>query len=216
LVTLAPELPGALEAAQRLSRAGVLVGAGHTGASFEQAQRAVAAGVRFATHVFNTMPTIRHREPGAVSAFLLDRRVTVGLVADGVHVAAPVIHLVVRARDGAGIALTTDQTAAAGGPPGRYYLGETEGISDGRVVRLRDGTMAGSAATMDHLVRQMASLAGLRRAVSMASTAPVRALKLAGLGRIGQGLPADLVVLDEQLRVRVTLVGGRVVFRRQS
>ena len=216
LVTLAPELPGALQAAQRLSRAGVLVGAGHTGASFEQAQQAVAAGVRFATHVFNTMPTIRHREPGAVSAFLLDRRVTVGLVADGVHVAPAVMHLVVRARGGAGIALTTDQTAAAGGPPGRYRLGDVEVISDGRVARLLDGTLAGSAATMDHLVRQTASLAGLRRAVAMASVAPARALRLAGLGRIGEGLPADLVVLDEQLRVRATLIGGRLAYRRHS
>ena len=216
MVTLAPELPGSLDAARRLTRAGVLVGAGHTGASFEQAQQAVTAGVRFATHIFNTMVTMRHREPGAVAALLLDRRVTIGLVADGVHVAPAVMDLVVRARDGAGIALTTDQTAAAGGPPGRYHLGEIEVISDGRVVRLLDGTLAGSAATMDHLVRQMASLAGLRRAVAMASTAPARALKLAGLGRIGQGLPADLVVLDEQLRVRVTLVGGRVAYRRQS
>lgn len=216
LVTLAPELPGALEAAQRLSRAGVLVGAGHTGASFEQAQQAVAAGVRFATHVFNAMPTIRHREPGAVSAFLLDRRVTVGLVADGVHVAPAVMHLVVRARGGGGIALTTDQTAAAGGPPGRYRLGDVEVISDGRVARLLDGTLAGSAATMDHLVRQAASLAGLRRAVAMASVAPARALRLPGLGRIGEGLPADLVVLDTALCVRATLIGGRLAYRRHA
>src|SRR5262249_21365893 len=107
-----------------------------------------------------------------------------------------------------GIALTTDQTAAAGGPPGHYRLGKVPVISDGRVVRGLDGALAGSAATMDHLVRQTASLAGLRRAVAMASSAPARALKLAGLGRIGDGLPADLVVLDESLRVRATLVGG--------
>jgi len=216
MVTLAPELPGSLEAAQRLSRAGVLVAAGHTGASLEQAQRAVGAGVRFATHVFNAMVPMHHREPGGVAAFLLDRRVTVGLIADGVHVAPAVVDLVVRARGGAGIALTTDQTAAAAGPPGRYRLGATEVISDGRVVRRLDGTLAGSAATMDHLVRQVASLAGLRRAVAMASAAPARALRLTGLGRIGEGLPADLVVLDERLRVRVTLVGGRIVYRRHS
>ena len=216
LVTLAPELPGALEAAQRFSGAGVLVGAGHTGASFEQAQQGVAAGVRFATHVFNAMPAIRHREPGAVAAFLLDRRVTVGLVADGVHVAPAVMDLVVRARAGTGIALTTDQTSAAGCPPGRYRLGTQPVISDGRVVRQLDGTLAGSAATMDHLVRHAASLAGLRRAVAMASAAPARALKLARLGRIGEGLPADLVVLDDSLRVRATLVGGRIAYRRHS
>ena len=216
MVTLAPELQGSLEAARRLSRAGVLVAAGHTGASFEQAQQAVGAGVRFATHVFNAMVPMHHREPGGVAAFLLDRRVTVGLIADGVHVAPAVMDLIVRARAGAGIALTTDQTAAAGGPPGRYRLGDTEVISDGRAVTRLDGTLAGSAATMDHLVRQVALLAGLRRAVAMASAAPARALKLAGRGRIGPGLPADLVVLDERLRVRVTLVGGRITYRRDS
>ena len=216
MVTLAPELPGSLEAAQRLSRAGVLVAAGHTGASLEQAQRAVGAGVRFATHVFNAMVPMHHREPGGVAAFLLDRRVTVGLIADGVHVAPAVMDLIVRARGGAGIALTTDQTAQAGGPPGRYRRGDTEVISDGRVVRRLDGTLAGSVATMDHLVRQVASLAGLRRAVAMASAAPAGALRLAGLGRIGEGVPADLVVLDERLRVRVTLVGGRIAYRRHS
>ena len=89
-------------------------------------------------------------------------------------------------------------------------------ISDGRVVRQLDGTLAGSAATMDHLVRQAASLAGLRRAVAMASAAPARALKLARLGRIGEGLPADLVVLDDSLHVRATLVGGRIAYRRHS
>src|SRR5262252_440090 len=141
LVTLAPELPGALEAVWRLSRAGVLVGAGHTGASFEQAQRAVTAGVRFATHVFNTMPTIGHRQPGAVSAFLLDRRVTVGLIADGVHVAPAVMHLVVRARGGAGIALMPDQTAAAGGPPGRYRLGHVRVFSGVPVARQLHGPL---------------------------------------------------------------------------
>ena len=214
LVTLAPELPGALEAVRRLTRAGVLVSAGHTAASFEQAQQAVAAGVRFATHLFNAMATMRHRDPGAVTAFLLDRRVTIGLIGDGVHVAPAVMELVSRVRGGFRIALTSDQTAAAGMPAGRYRLGEAEVISDGRVVRLLNGTLAGSAATMDVMVRQMVPLAGLRQVVAMASAVPARTLGLRSLGRIEAGLPADLVVLDQDLKVRATLVGGRLVYRR--
>ena len=214
MVTLAPELPGALAAVRRLSRAGVLLGAGHTAASFEEAQRAVDAGIRFATHLFNAMPSMRHRSPGAVAAFLLDRRVVLGLIADGVHVDPAVLQVVVRTRGGSGIALTTDQTAAAAMPPGRYRLGEAELISDGRTVKQPDGTLAGSAATMDELVREMTSLAGLRRAVTMASAVPARLLGLASSGRIAEGSDGDIVVLDEALQVRATLVGGRLAYLR--
>jgi N-acetylglucosamine-6-phosphate deacetylase len=216
MVTLAPELPGGLEAVRRLRHAGVLVSAGHTGASYEQGQAAILAGVRFGTHLFNTMTSLHHRKPGIAGALLSDRRVVIGLVADGVHVHPAVLELVARARGSAGVALTTDQTAAAGMPPGQYWLGGREVITDGRTVRRVDGTIAGSAATMDQLVRMLAPLAGLRRAVAMATTTPARALGLRGLGRIAEGLPADLAVLDRDLQVRCTLVGGRLVYAREE
>ena len=199
LVTLAPELPGALEAIARLRKAGVVVSAGHTGADFEQGQRAIEAGVRFGTHVYNAMPPVHHRRPGIALALILDRRVTVGLIADGSR-----------------IALTTDQTAAAGTAPGSFQLSGRRVVSDGVVVRLEDGTLAGSASTMDDLLRRVARLPGMNaeKAVTMASTVPARVLGERLLGHIGLGACADLVVLDKDLRVRLTMVGGRVRFRR--
>ena len=216
LTTLAPELPGALEAIGTLRAAGVVVSAGHTGADFEQGQQAIAAGVRFGTHLYNAMPATHHRRPGIVLALLLDPRVTVGLIADGEHVHPAVCEQVARLKGPGRVALTTDQTAAAGVPPGDYLLSGRPVASDGLSVRLSDGTLAGSAATMDELVRRMASLPGMTsaRAITMASTAPARVLGERGLGRIRTGACADLVLLDADLRVRLTMVGGTVKYRR--
>jgi len=191
------------------------VSAGHTGADFEQGRRAILAGVRFGTHIYNAMPPVHHRRPGIALALILDPRVTVGLIADGEHVHPAVCSQLVRVKDSSRIALTTDQTAAAGAPPGRYSLTGRPVVSDGMVVRLEDGTLAGSAASMPDLVRLMAGLAGMTtaRAIAMASTVPARLLGEKGLGRIRVGGCADLVVLDADLHVRLTMVGGRVKFR---
>jgi N-acetylglucosamine-6-phosphate deacetylase len=216
LVTIAPELPGALDAIAQLVRAGVVVSAGHSGADFEQGRRAIAAGVRFGTHIYNAMPAVHHRRPGLALALLLDERVTVGLIADGEHVHPAVCEQLVRVKGAQRIALTTDQTAAAGSPPGRYELTGRPVISDGMVVRLEDGTLAGSAASMDGLVRRMAALPGMdaTRAVSMASSVPARLLGEKGLGRVRVGGCADIVVLDAELRVALTMVAGTIRFRR--
>jgi N-acetylglucosamine-6-phosphate deacetylase len=216
LVTLAPELAGGLEAVSRLSRAGVVVSVGHTGATYEQTAAAIEAGARFATHLFNAMPPVHQRDPGAATALVLDRRVALGVIADGVHVASPLLDLVVRARAGAGVVLTTDQMAAAGMPPGRYQLGGQEVTSDGTTARTVDGALAGSVAAMDEMLRRMAEVAGLRRAVTMATAAPARLLRERALGRIDGGLPANLVVMDAELRVRATLVAGRLAYRRSE
>jgi N-acetylglucosamine-6-phosphate deacetylase len=216
LTTIAPELPGALEAIARLHAAGIVVSAGHTGADFEQGQKGIAAGVRFGTHLYNAMPATHHRRPGIVLALLLDPRVTVGLIADGEHVHPAICDQVARLKGSGRVALTTDQTAAAGAPPGDYLLSGRPVVSDGRSVRLPDGTLAGSAATMDELVRRMASLPGMNtaRALAMASTAPARVLGESGLGRIRIGACADLVLLDAELGVRLTMVDGAVKYRR--
>ena len=216
LVTIAPEVPGALAAIARFHREGIVVGAGHTGADFELGRRAITAGVRFATHVYNAMPPVHHRQPGIALALVLDPRVTVGLIADGEHVHRAVCEQLVRSKASARIALTSDQTSAAGMPPGTYQLSSRQVISDGLVVRLKDGTLAGSASTMDGLVARMAGLPGMTvsRAIGMASTVPARLLGEHGLGRIGVGACADLVILDPNLKVRLTMVQGLIKFRR--
>jgi N-acetylglucosamine-6-phosphate deacetylase len=216
LVTLAPELPGALEAIARLRRRGVVVSAGHTGADFDQGRKAIDAGVRFGTHIFNAMAPVHHRRPGIALALMLDRRVTVGLIADGEHVHPAVIRELAAVKGAARIALTTDQTAAAGAGAGTFSLSGRKVVSDGTVVRLEDGTLAGSASTMEDLVRRSVAIPGMTvaRVLSMASAVPARVLGEKLLGRIGEGACADLVVLDREHRVRLTMVAGRVRFRR--
>ncbi|HXM58063.1 MAG TPA: N-acetylglucosamine-6-phosphate deacetylase [Candidatus Dormibacteraeota bacterium] len=212
LLTLAPELEGGLEAVRRLAGAGVVVSAGHSGATYDEGLAAIEAGVRFATHLFNTMPPLHHRAPGLIGAVLDDPRVTAGIIADGIHVHPSLVAIAGCAKGPRGLALTTDQVAAAGRPPGRYLLAGLEVTREGDAVRLDDGTLAGSAATMDLLLRRAAEQFGLHRAVAMASRTPARVLGLGGLGRVAAGCDADLVVLGPDLRVRRTLVAGRTVY----
>jgi N-acetylglucosamine-6-phosphate deacetylase len=216
MMTLAPELPGALEAIRRLDAAGVLVAAGHSGADYEQGERAIEAGVRFGTHLFNAMRAFHHRRPGLVGALLIDVRASVGLIADGQHLHDATCEQVLHLKSPEHVALTTDQTAAAGVPPGNYSLGGRRVVSDGEAVRLEDGTLAGSIATMDELIRRMASLPGisLEDAVTMASAAPALVLDDTRIGAIRPGAFADLVILDREMRVRLTIVSGRVVYQR--
>ena len=218
LVTLAPELKGGLEAIQRLHQAGVVVSAGHTGADFDQGRKAIEAGVTFATHIYNAMPPVHHRRPGIALAVLLDPGVTTGLIADGEHVHPAVCEQLVRVKGASRIALTTDQVAAAGEPAGTFTLSGRTVFSDGHVVRLQDGTLAGSAATVPDLVRLMTRLPGMNRAraISQATSVPARVLGERRLGRIGEGACADLVILDAELRPRLTMIRGVVKFRRSS
>lgn len=216
MVTLAPELPGADQAIQALAAAGVLVSAGHSGATFAEAEQGFVAGVRFGTHLFNAMAQLHHREPGLPGALLAEQRVTVGLIADGLHVHPAMLVLAVKMAGPGRVALTSDATAAAGAPPGRYMIAGREAISDGTSVRLEDGTLAGSAVTMDRMVHLMAGLPGvtLRDALEMATLTPARALGIQrDAGVIHRGARADLVVLDHAHRVKLTLVGGQVAYR---
>jgi N-acetylglucosamine-6-phosphate deacetylase len=215
MVTLAPEIAGACHAVRALTGAGALVSAGHSTATFEEAHRGFDAGISFATHLFNAMPPWAHREPGLPGAVLTTRRVTAGLIADGVHVHRAGLEAAIRLKGASGIALTTDMVAAAGAPAGRYRLGSLDLISDGAKVQLGDGTLAGGASTMDGLVRVAAGLPGVgeRQAIEMATLTPARVIGEPRLGRIATGLPADLVMLDAELRVRLTLVQGEEMCR---
>jgi N-acetylglucosamine-6-phosphate deacetylase len=141
-----------------------------------------------------------------------------GLIADGVHVHPGVCEELVRVKGTSRLALTTDQTSAAGAPAGAYLLSGRPVVSDGRVVRLDNGTLAGSAAKMDDLVRFMANLPGstANKAVEMATEVPARVLGEHRLGRIREGACSNLVVLDEHLRVRLTMIRGLMQFRRRS
>lgn len=207
MVTIAPELPGAMEAIRRLADAGVVVAIGHTDATYDQARAALDAGATVATHLFNAMRPVHHREPGPVVAALEDPRVTVELITDGVHL-HPALHRFVLAEVGVDrVALVTDAMAAAGMADGAYTLGSLTVEVVGGVARLagRD-TIAGSTATMALLVAQAVRHSrgdrdeAVLTAVRQVTVNPLRALGLPAPG-LAEGAPADLVVLSADLDV---------------
>ncbi len=213
IVTLAPELPGALDAIHLLVSKGIVASAGHSDATFEQAQAGFAAGITWGTHLFNAMHQLGHREPG-LSGALLQSPVVVGLIADGIHIHPSVVQLAVEVKGPQQITLVTDAMAAMGMPPGRYQLGDRTVVVDEMAARLPDGTLAGSTLTMAQAVQNTIAFSGcsLAEALAMAAATPARVLGLARKGRLAPGCDADLVVFDEALAVKHTFVGGQLLF----
>jgi len=211
LVTLAPDVPGALEVLEALVDRGVVVSLGHTPASAEQATAAVDAGARWVTHLFNAMAPLHHREPGLAGVALADPRVHVGLIPDGIHVHPQVVAMAQRAL-GQRLTIVTDAVAAMGMPPGRQALGRAEVTIGDDGVRLADGTLAGSNLPMDLGVRNLVSFTGCEweMALHAASTAPAAVLGDVDRGSLGVGARADLVVLTDDLHLVTTVVGGEV------
>jgi len=209
LVTLAPELPGAGAVIERLLRREIAVSLGHSDATAEQAEAAFDLGVRSVTHLFNAMRPFHHRDPGIVGAALARPDVVVQLILDWVHVAPVTASMVWQAAQGR-VALVTDAMSGAGLDGGTYRLGDLDvEIRDG-VARGATGALAGSTLTMIEAVRNLHSLGvPLEDAVGAATEVPARVLRLPASGRIGVGLPADVVVLSEELEIERVLVEGR-------
>jgi N-acetylglucosamine-6-phosphate deacetylase len=215
LVTLAPELPGALEVVTALAARGVVVGAGHSLATHAQARAGFAAGITYGTHLFNAMPPLQHREPGLVAALLHEPRVKVGLIPDGIHVHPLVVSLTWRMTGPGRLTLVSDAVAALGMPPGRYHLAGLDVVVDETTSRLDDGTLAGSILPLDAALRNLIAFTGcsLADALPALTTTPAALLGLsAQRGRIAPGLAADLVLLTPDLHVIMTVVGGRVAY----
>jgi len=213
-VTVAPELPGALDVIKLIADAGVVAAVGHTDATYAQARAGFDVGATLATHLYNGMRPVHHREPGVVTAALADERVAVELINDGVHL-HPAIVRDAFARAGAGrVALVTDAMTAAGAGDGEYELGGRQVVVTGGVAQLADGgAIAGSTLTMDVAVRRAVREAGVSMvdAVRAAATTPARVLRLDRVGAIAAGQQADLVVLDDDLAVRRVMRRGRWV-----
>lgn len=212
MVTLAPELPRAEEAIGRFLDINVVVAVGHTDATYEQAKRAIDLGATVGTHLFNAMPPLHHREPGPALALLQDPRVTVELIADGVHVHPEVVRAVVAAAGPDRVAVVTDALAAAGCADGAFRLGAVPIDVASGVARVRGtSTIAGSTATMDRMFRAVArfgSDAALAAAVRMTATTPARTLRLEGVGALRAGFDANLVVLDRDLQLTTVMARG--------
>ncbi|HEX4866798.1 MAG TPA: N-acetylglucosamine-6-phosphate deacetylase [Acidimicrobiales bacterium] len=213
MVTLAPELPGALEVIEALAARDVAVSLGHSGATAAQARAGIDAGATWVTHLWNAMAPLHHREPGLVGVALTDERVRAGVIADGIHLDPTVVALTAGAL-GDRLVLVTDAVSALGLPGGRHRLGTVEvELGEGRGVRLADGTLAGSDLAMDQAVRNLRAFSGcpVERALAAASGAPAAVLGDAGRGALEAGRQGDVVLLDDDLEVLVTVVAGAVV-----
>jgi len=209
VMTIAPELPGAPEVIAEAARRGVCVSLGHSNADLNSTRAAVAAGARHATHTFNAMRPLSHRDPGILAEVLSDSRVSADIIADGVHVDPAVVELFLKAKGADAAVLITDATAATGMPEGRYRLGSCEvEVKDGR--SLIGGKLAGSTLTMDRALRNVMQYAqwDLQKTLRLATVNPARVAGLNSHGVVKEGAPADLVVLGPNGEVRNTIVRG--------
>jgi len=207
-VTLAPELPGALELIDLLCERGIVVSLGHSNATAPEAHAGFDRGARTVTHLFNAMRPFGHRDPGLAGVALAREDVVVQLILDGHHIADEVAQIVSRAAAGR-VALVTDAIEAAGIGDGRYRLGSVDVVVKDGAVRRPDGVLAGSVVTMLESVRNLHALgAPLADALAAASSVPARVTGR-GLGRLEPGGPADVLILDDRLELRAVFVGGK-------
>ena len=214
MMTIAPELPGALEVIAEAARRKICVSIGHSDAVLEAARAGIQAGARHATHTFNAMRPLDHRDPGILGEVLTDRQISADIVVDGIHVAPEVVQIFLRAMGFERAVLITDATAAAGMPDGTYQLGPIQvEVKDGRCTVHGEpgGKLAGSVLTMDRAIRNVTQFAGwsLQNAVRAASLNAARAAGLLQHGHLAPGAVANIVVLSPDGKVDQTFVRGR-------
>ena len=213
IVTVAPEMEGVLDLIRDLAAHGHHISLGHSGASYEEALAGIEAGARQATHLFNRMTPINHRQPGLAAAVLERDEITTEVVCDGVHVHPSLVRLALAAKSPSRFMAITDGTAGSGLPRGTQTAIGGRRITVGDIAALDDGTIAGSVLTMDRAFAKLVNTMGLslQDAATVCATTPARALGLKDLGVIVGGAIADLAVLDGDFRVTKTLIGGNFV-----
>jgi len=214
LITLAPEIEGGIELVRELRRRGFVVSIGHTRATVETLDAALAAGARHMTHFFNAMAGLHHRQPGPIGWGLMRDEVTCDIIADGVHTDPLMLKLALRCKTAGRLTLISDAVAPAGMGDGDFHIwGETITVKDKRTSNER-GSIAGSVISLRDAVRMMLSLGTTAHDVArMAALNPARLLGVdAACGSVAVGKRADLVALDNEGNVRLTLIGGRVAF----
>ncbi len=219
IVSLAPELPGALEFISWLKIQDIVVSAGHTSATYEQMKSGIDAGLNHVTHIFNAMTGLHHREPGVVGAALTSPELIIELIADGIHVHPAVMDLIFRSKEKEKIVLISDAIRATGLPPGKYDLGGQTVIANKTSARLQDGTLAGSVLTLDKAVKNVVSKikVPITDAIQMVTFNPAKCINIEDKkGSLEAGKDADIVILDKKLEVVLTIVMGNVIFNKST
>ena len=213
LITLAPELPGAIEAIRRLAARDVVVSIGHSNATLDEANAGIAAGARMFTHLFNAMRPLNHRDPGVIAAALAPSPAFAAIIPDAVHVHPAMLRLAVAARGKDGIILVTDKVALAQTSGVEKNVGRARAAIRDGAARLADGTLAGSIISMLDGVRVMIEKAGVSigDAAVMAATNPAKLVGANDRGRIDVGARADLIVLSPALELKSVHIGGREI-----
>jgi N-acetylglucosamine-6-phosphate deacetylase len=211
-ITIAPEVPNGIEIIREAVRLGICVSLGHSNADSEIAHRAIAAGARHATHTFNGMRALDHRDPGILGAILAERDLTAEIIADGVHVHPDIVKLFLYAKGSEHAVLVTDSISATGQPDGSYRLGTFQVQVTGNTCLSADGRLAGSVLTLDRAVQNVVKFAGcdLQEAIRLATLNPARVLgKESRKGVLRVGADADMVVLTPSGEVIHTIIGGK-------
>jgi len=219
IVTLAPELEGGHDLIRWIASHGVRVSLGHSAATFEEGLEAIAAGARHATHLFNRMPPLGHRAPGLAGAVLQSEEIAAEVICDGYHVHPALVRMAVAVKSPSRIIAITDGTAVSGLRPGaRAMLGGQPITAGESAALLDDGTLAGSALTMDRAFQKLVGTMKLSLvdAATLCSTTPARELGLVGHGILARDAIADFVVLDQTLSVVQTYVAGQLVYSRTA
>jgi N-acetylglucosamine-6-phosphate deacetylase len=203
IMTMAPELLGAMPCIDAARSLGLVVSIGHTDATYEQARAAVAHGAHHATHVYNAMRPFSHRDPGVIGAVLTTPEVTAELIADGVHVDEIAMKLLLKAKGAEGVILISDGISATGMPDGKYMLGGLEVTMTGGICRTAEGNLAGSTLTLDRALRNIVNLGTpLADAVRMLTLNPATLLSIEfKKGALRTGADADIILLNESLEI---------------
>jgi N-acetylglucosamine-6-phosphate deacetylase len=214
MITIAPELPGAIGVIEYAASLGIVVSLGHTDASITQVNEAGRAGLSHVTHAFNAMAGLHHRDPGTIGAILSMKNLSADIIVDGVHVHPNVVKIFVHSKGINNVCVITDSNRVGGMGDGVYELGGQKIIVRNGVSFLEDGVMTGSTLSMAGTVKNLVQKVGLsvEEAVRLASTNPARILKLDSKGVLAPGKDADLVVLNHDFEVLMTVVGGKIVY----
>lgn len=216
MVTIAPELPAALDVIAELSQRGIVVAIGHSGATYEQVQDAFSAGATVGTHLYNAMSGFHHRAPGLVGALLGERDVVAGIIVDGIHSHPAAVRIAWMAKGPRHLMPVTDALAAAGMPYGEYRIGDIAVTYDESGARNESGELSGSVLMLDQAVRNLIEFTGcsVQDALGSVTVVPARLFALHDRGRIDTGAVADVVLLDDRMEVAMTIVAGTIAYER--